>query len=147
MCIALAGGLDGCDNFPVGSKQGKWRERSWFHPKKKRWWYKVTKNPMVVVFFQIVYPQKPHILSEKMVTAVHPFVPCATKATSSLTANTAIVVWFMGFGDAGPRPHRTGRIGNKGRATSFVGNSRNPSLEMFPGVMYAGWFSLSFAWW
>ena len=85
---------------------------------------------MVVVFFQIVYPQKPHILSEKMVTAVHPFVPCATKATSSLTANTAIVVWFMGFGDAGPRPHRTGRIGNKGRATSFVGNSRNPSLEI-----------------
>lgn len=84
MCIALAGGVDGCDKFSGWQQAMEMEREIVIPPQKKRWWYKVTKNPMVVFFFQIVYPHKNPTFWQKMVTAVHPFVPCATKATSSI---------------------------------------------------------------
>lgn len=70
------GRWSGCENFPVGSKgnRSKYRDSA----PKKRWWYKVTENPMVVVFFTNSVPTKTQVLSEEKVT-VHPFVQCANR--------------------------------------------------------------------
>lgn len=64
MCIALAGGVDGCDKFSGWQQAMEMEREIVIPPQKKRWWYKVTKNPMVVFFSNSISSQKPHILTE-----------------------------------------------------------------------------------